>query len=718
MAENDAVNRRPCYAGPSAGVILNKKTAAGDAQNGKRGKDDQDDRHVGFSFQFGQHLTLRPSAISSIEPYSADRERPVNHIMNADAANTTTEEKPCFGAALIADYVARLPGKPGVYRMIGAKGDVLYVGKAKNLKNRVSSYANARGHSNRIMRMISETQAMEFVVTATETEALLLEANLIKQLKPRYNVILRDDKSFPFILVADDHEAPQILKHRGAQKRPGAYYGPFASAGAVNRTLNTLQKAFLLRSCTDSVYEGRSRPCLLHQIKRCAAPCVGLVSVEDYKALVEEAKSFLAGESAEVQKALSRQMERAAEHLDFERAAALRDRIRALSYIQGAQDINPGGVSEADIFAIHSEGGQSCVQVFFFRAGQNWGNHAFFPKHDREDAPPAVIGAFIAQFYDTREPPNSILVSETPPQAGLLAEALSLKAHRKVTLHAPQRGEKRELVRAAAMNAREALSRRMAESASQQKSLRQLSDILGLEAPPQRIEVFDNSHIQGANAVGAMIVAGPEGFIKNQYRKFNIKSESLTPGDDYAMMREVLTRRFARMLKDENAERPDLVIIDGGKGQLSAVLDALNELGVDPLAEGVTIIAVAKGRRETDSGEKRIDRTMGATGEQVVTPGRTPFTLPPRDPGLFVLQRLRDEAHRFAIGAHRAKRKKAIAANPLDGVPGIGAKRKRALLNHFGSAKEIARAKPQDLAAVDGVSAALAQKIYDYFHEG
>ncbi|PQA86154.1 excinuclease ABC subunit UvrC [Hyphococcus luteus] len=622
------------------------------------------------------------------------------------------------GAALIADEVRRLPAKPGVYRMYGAKGEVLYVGKAKNLKNRVSSYAQGRGHSNRILRMISETRAMEFVVTATETEALLLEANLIKQLKPRYNVILRDDKSFPFILVAEDHDAPQILKHRGAQKRPGSYYGPFASAGAVNRTLNTLQKAFLLRSCSDSAYEGRTRPCLLHQIKRCSAPCVGLVSAEEYKELVAEAKAFLSGESASVQKTLSEQMEKASADLDFETAAALRDRIRALSYIQGAQDINPGGVTEADVFAIHSEGGQSCVQVFLFRAGQNWGNHAYFPKQDKEDEPPAVLDAFIAQFYDAREPPPSILVNVTPPQGDLLAEALTIKAGRKVTILTPQRGEKRDLVKAAEMNARESLSRRMAESASQQKSLRQLSEVLGLEAPPQRIEVYDNSHIQGSNAVGAMIVAGPEGFVKNQYRKFNIKTESLAPGDDFGMMREVLTRRFARMLKEENAERPELVIIDGGKGQLSVVLGALNEMGFDPEAEGVTIIGVAKGRRENEAGEKRIDRTAGATGEQVVMPGREPFTLPPRDPGLFVLQRLRDEAHRFAIGAHRAKRKKAIAANPLDGVPGIGAKRKRALLHHFGSAKEVASAKPADLEAVEGVSAALAQKIYDYFHGG
>ncbi|MEO1240606.1 MAG: excinuclease ABC subunit UvrC [Pseudomonadota bacterium] len=636
--------------------------------------------------------------------------------MSNDINTPTADISPLSGAALIADYVKRLPAKPGVYRMIGEKGDILYVGKAKNLKNRVASYAKPAGHSNRIMRMITETMAMEFVVTGTETEALLLEANLIKQLKPRYNVILRDDKSFPFILVAEDHEAPQIVKHRGARKRPGAYFGPFASAGAVNRTLNTLQKAFLLRSCSDSVYEGRTRPCLLHQIKRCAAPCVGLIDGEAYRELVTEAKTFLQGDNQSVQKTLATQMEDASKALDFERAAVLRDRVRALSYVQGSQDINPSGIAEADVFALHTENRQSCVQVFFFRAGQNWGNHAFFPKHDKDDEPAVILDAFIAQFYDSREPPSTILVSHLPAQADLLCEALSLRANRKIAIHQPQRGEKREVVKAALMNAREALSRRMAESASQQRSLNQLAQVLGLENTPQRIEVYDNSHIQGANAVGAMIVSGPEGFVKNQYRKFNIKTQSLTPGDDYAMMREVLTRRFARLIKEENAERPDLLIIDGGKGQLNIALDAIKEVGIDPEAEGITVIGVAKGRRETDSGEKRIDRTMGATGEQVALPGREPFTLGPRDPGLFVLQRLRDEAHRFAIGAHRAKRKKDISVNPLDAIPGIGAKRKRALLNHFGSAKEIARAKAQDLQAVEGVSAALAERIYDHFH--
>ena len=635
--------------------------------------------------------------------------------MNA-ATDENTAENALKGASLIADQVSRLPAKPGVYRMIGAKNEVLYVGKAKSLKARVSSYAKSGGHSNRIMRMISETHAMEFVVTATEIEALLLEANLIKQLRPRYNVILRDDKSFPYILVAEDHAAAQILKHRGAQTRKGVYYGPFASAGAVNRTLNTLQKAFLLRSCTDSVYESRTRPCLLHQIKRCSAPCVGLIDLKDYAALVDEAKKFLDGKSGDVQRGLSKDMEAAAAALDFERAAALRDRIRALTHVQGTQDINAATVGEADIFALHEDGGQACVQVFFFRAGQNWGNHAFFPRQIQDAAPGDILEAFIAQFYDGREPPRAVLVSHELAQAGLLEEALTLKAGRNVTVRKPERGEKRDLVAAAMMNAREALSRRMAESATQRKGLDALASALGLDAAPERIEVYDNSHIQGANAIGAMIVAGPDGFVKNQYRKFNIKSDAIAAGDDYAMMREVLTRRFSRMLKDENAERPDLVIIDGGKGHLAAALSVFEELGVDLDSEGISVIGVAKARRITETGEKRIDRTMGTGDDQIVTPNKEPFLLPPRDQGLFFLQRLRDEAHRFAIGAHRAKRKKAISANPLDDVPGVGAKRKRALLNHFGSAKEVARAKPVDLAAVDGVSSALAQAIYDHFH--
>lgn len=636
--------------------------------------------------------------------------------MSGDRQETIS---PLHGAGLIADEVSRLPGRPGVYRMMNEAGDVLYVGKAKSLKNRVSSYAKSGGHSNRIMRMIAETRKMEFVVTATETEALLLEANLIKQLKPRYNVIFRDDKSFPFILIAEDHASPQIMKHRGARKRKGVYYGPFASAIAVNRTLNTLQKAFLLRSCSDSVFENRTRPCLLHQIKRCSAPCVGLVSDADYGELVAEAKKFLDGDSRTVQRQLSKEMEDAAAALDFERAARLRDRIRALTYVQGSQDINSEGLTEADIFALHSEGGQTCVQVFFFRAGQNWGNHAFFPKHDREEETSSILSAFMAQFYDGREPPALILTSEPPDQADLLAEALSLKAGRKVTVISPQRGEKRAIMDQALMNAREALSRRMAESASQRKSLTRLQEVLGLEAPPRRIEVYDNSHISGANAVGAMIVAGPDGFEKKHYRKYNIKSADLTPGDDYAMMREVLTRRFSRMMKEDDGEaRPDLVIIDGGKGQLSAALGVFVELGLDPQAEGIAVIGVAKPRRETETGERRVDRTMGAATEQIVTQGKDPFLLAPRDPATFFVQRLRDEAHRFAIGAHRAKRKKALGANPIDDIPGVGPSKKRALLNHFGSAKEIARAKPEDLTAVEGVSEALAQRIYDFFHGG
>ena len=630
--------------------------------------------------------------------------------------DTDTQEQPLAGTALIADEVSRLPAKPGVYRMYGEKNEVLYVGKAKSLKARVASYANGQGHSNRIARMISLTKAMEFVITGSETEALLLEANLIKHLKPRFNVILRDDKSFPYILIAADHAAPQILKHRGARKRKGNYYGPFASAGAVNRTLNTLQKAFLLRSCTDSVYEARTRPCLLHQIKRCAAPCVDLINADDYGALVKDAKDFLEGRSVTIQRALSQQMEQAAAKMDYELAAQLRDRIRALSYIQGDQDVNNAHIENADVFAIHAEGSLVCVQVFFFRAGQNWGNHAYFPRADKDLDLSEVLEMFIAQFYDSREPPAQILTSLEAPRQTLLAEALTIKRGKKVELIAPKRGEKRDVVKAALMNAREACARKQAESAGQQRNLNGLKEALGLKAPLERIEVYDNSHIQGSNAVGAMIVAGPDGFVKNQYRKFNIKTEGIAPGDDFAMMREVLERRFARMLKDENAARPDLVIVDGGLGQLNAALGVMDELGVDLESEGITIVGVSKARRETDSGEKRIDRTMGTSDDQIIIPGRAPFTLPPRDPGLFYIQTLRDEAHRFAIGAHRAKRKKAISANPLDDIPGVGPKRRRALLNHFGSAKAVANAKAQDLEAVDGVSSALAQSIFDHFH--
>ena len=635
------------------------------------------------------------------------------------------QAKGLSGAALIADQVTRLPGKPGVYRMIGEEGLVLYVGKARNLKKRVASYAKSGGHSNRIMRMINQTRAMEFVVTETETESLLLEANLIKQLRPKFNVLLRDDKSFPYILVAMDHEAPQIIKHRGARKREGHYFGPFASAGSVNKTINTLQKAFLLRTCTDSVYEARTRPCLLHQIKRCSAPCVGLVSPEEYGELVAEATGFLDGRNADIKKDLSEDMEQAAEALDFERAAALRDRIRALSHVQESQDINPGTVTNADVFAIHCDGGQACVQAFFFRAGQNWGNHAFFPRHDREDTPAEILEAFVAQFYDARDVPRLILVSDPLAEKDLLQEALAIKSGHKVEVLMPRRGEKKDLIAHARLNAREALGRRLSESSTQKKLLGQLADALDMPSPPGRIEVYDNSHISGTNALGGMIVAGEEGFLKNQYRKFNIKSDNLAPGDDYGMMREVLARRFARLMKEDTPGSetwPSLIVIDGGPGQLSAARETMEEAGVDigPDTETgqIMLISVAKGRRENEQGNKRTDRTMSATGEQFHVPGRAPFTLPPRSPVLYYLQRLRDEAHRFAIGSHRARRKKQISANPLDEIDGIGGKRKRALLLHFGSAKAVARAGREDLASVEGISEAMAERIYDHFHGG
>lgn len=632
-------------------------------------------------------------------------------------------EAPLAGPDLIRAEVQRLPNRPGVYRMLGEivrkrSGDereVLYVGKAKDLKKRVASYTKLGGHTNRIMAMIAATRAMEFIVTGTETESLLLEANLIKRLKPKYNTLLRDDKSFPHILIALDHEAPQIRKHRGAQSRKGHYFGPFASAGAVDRTLNTLQKAFLLRSCKDSVYDSRSRPCLLYEIKRCAAPCVGYVSTEEYAELVGEAEAFLRGKSTAVMDQLSADMERAATNLEFEKAAALRDRIRALSAVRETQIINPGAVENADVFAIHAEGGQSCVQVFFFRAGQNWGNHAYFPRHEKDLEPAEILDAFIAQFYDGREPAPLILVNDDLPNAVLLSEALSVRQNRKVDVRRPERGEKKTLVEHAATNAREALGRKMAESDSQAKLLAAVAEAFDLEAPPNRIEVYDNSHISGTNAVGGMIVAGPEGFKKAQYRTFNIKSEDLAPGDDFGMMTEVLTRRFSRLMKEDQPGSetwPDLIVLDGGQGQLSAALKVMEETGV----EGVTLLGVSKGRRETVSGAKRVDRTMGATGEQFHVPGREPFTLDGRSPVLYYLQRLRDEAHRYAIGQHRARRKKQVTANPLDTIEGVGPARKKALLHRFGSAKAVARASVADLAGVDGVSEPLAQRIYDFFH--
>jgi excinuclease ABC subunit C len=710
------------------------------------------------------------------------------------------------GPKVIARYLKHLGAGPGVYRMLDAKGDVIYVGKARNLKARVQNYTRLGGHTNRIARMISVTASMEFVTTPTESEALLLEANLIKRFRPYYNVLMRDDKSFPYILIAREHAAPQVRKHRGARSVKGDYFGPFASAGSVNRTINMLERAFLLRSCSDSYFESRTRPCLLYQIKRCSAPCTGEISIEEYGKLVDEAVRFLQGKTDAVQRKLNTLMEEASEALEFERAARYRDRLAALAHVQAVQGINPRGVEEADVFAIHQEGGQSCVQVFFFRAEQNWGNRAYFPRADRSLGPEEVLESFIAQFYDDKPVARCIFVSHDFPERALLAEALSLKAERKVEILVPQRGEKAGLVAHALVNAKEALGRRLAEASSQAKLLDGVAKTFGLPKRPARIEVYDNSHIQGTNAVGAMIVAGPEGFIKNQYRKFNIKSDTLTPGDDYAMMREVLRRRFSRLAKERaassaaepegtaasplplgeggapapgeglhpiespnpltprergQAERadtvssisevvpditqpsplageggmrsipgegawlqaeaddeeddlpdpdpktsswgiPDLVLIDGGQGQLAAAHEVLAELGISD----ITLAGIAKGP----------DRNAGR--EHFFMRGRPSFMLEQRDPVLYFVQRLRDEAHRFAIGTHRAKRAKSIAANPLDEIAGIGPRRRSALLKHFGSAKAISRAGVEDLQAVEGISAAMAQTIYDFFRDG
>ena len=607
------------------------------------------------------------------------------------------------GALVIARHAKTAPAGPGVYRMIDAEGQVLYVGKARHLKKRVQSYARAGSHNNRIVRMIADTASMEFVTTATEIEALLLEANLIKRLKPRYNVVLRDDKSFPFILITRDHPVPQILKHRGARNRKGDYFGPFASAGAVGRTINTLQRAFLLRSCSDAYYESRLRPCLLYQIKRCSAPCTSEISEEGYAALVDEASRFLTGESDEVKRRLHALMDEASLRQDYERAASFRDRLTALSYIQSRQGINPKTVKEADVFAAHQEAGQTCIQVFFFRTGNNWGNRAYYPRADKSLPVEEVLEPFVAQFYDDMPPPKLILLSHEIPGRRLLADALSMRAGHKIGVSTPQRSEKHELVTHALTNAREALARRLAESSSQAAILAKLAQLLELDEPPERIEVFDNSHISGSNPVGAMIVAGPEGFIKGQYRKFNIRSEDLAPGDDYAMMREMLTRRFSKLAKDpvNGWVAPDLVLIDGGPGQLSTAHTVLDELGLTD----IKVAAIAKGP----------DRNAGR--ERIYLRGRETMILEPRDPVLYCLQKLRDEAHRFAIGAHRARRKKAIGISPLDEVPGIGPARKRALLQHFGSAKAVSRAGMADLAGVGGISAQMAKAIYDHFHE-
>jgi excinuclease ABC subunit C len=612
---------------------------------------------------------------------------------------------PPGGHALIADYVTRLDGSPGVYRMLNDKGEVLYVGKARNLKARVSNYARPSGHSARIARMIFETRRMMFLTTRTETEALLLEQNLIKQLKPRYNVLLRDDKSFPLLHITGDHPFPMIRKHRGKRGPTGDYFGPFASAGAVNRTLNHLQRVFLLRDCSDASFAGRTRPCLQYQIKRCSGPCVGRISEADYAALVADAKRFLEGKSTTIQQELAAQMQEAAEAMEFERAAALRDRIRALTNVQQTQGINPRGVAEADVVALHMEGGQACVQVFFIRAHQSWGNHDFYPRTGAGADEAEVLEAFLAQFYDQKPPPRLILLSHPVENDDLLIDALSQKAGRKVEIAVPKRGEKAELVENAARNARESLGRRMSESAAQARLLRGLAEAFGLPQPPQRIEIYDNSHIQGAHAVGGMVVAGPEGLMKSQYRKWNIKNADLTPGDDFGMMREVLTRRFTRLLREDPARAgegwPDLLLIDGGAGQVSAVAGVMAEMGLPDIA----IVGVAKG----------VDRDHGK--EEFHRPGQRPFALPRQDPVLYYIQRLRDEAHRWAIGAHRAKRAKASMANPLDEIPGIGATRKRALLQHFGSAKAVSRAGLPDLMEVPGISEAMAETIHNFFHD-
>jgi excinuclease ABC subunit C len=640
------------------------------------------------------------------------------------------------GRDAILHYVKLAPPRPGVYRMIDARGDVLYVGKAKNIKKRVAAYARPTGLDTRIERMIAATRKLEFVVTRTESEALLLEANLIKRLRPRFNVTLRDDKSFPYIIISSDHWAPQILKHRGARSRPGHYYGPFASVWAVNRTINALQRAFLLRSCSDPFFESRTRPCLLYQIKRCSGPCTKEIDFPDYSELVREANAFLSGRSKAVKEELAAEMEKASSATDFERAAIYRDRLAALSAVQSHQGVNPRGVEEADVFAVHQQGGFSCVEVFFFRTGQNWGNRAYFPRADRSLAPGEILSAFLAQFYDDKPPPRLILISHQIADRALLAEALSTKSGHKVEISVPQRGEKKDLIAHALANAREALGRKLAETSSQQKLLRALAETFALPRPPRRIEVYDNSHIQGTNAVGAMIVAGPEGFRKKDYRKFNIRSADLTPGDDFGMMREVLQRRFKRLIaeaprpssadlalvaaavpdgavppgetaifqpEEEGNESPwpDLVLIDGGLGQLNAAREVLAGLGID-----VPLAGIAKGP----------DRDAGR--ETFFLPGRDSFKLPPRDPVLYFVQRLRDEAHRFAVGSHRTRRTKDLREAGLQEIAGIGPTRKRALLLHFGTLKAIERASVTDLMQVDGVSAETARRIYEFFHEG
>ncbi len=624
-----------------------------------------------------------------------------------DVANTNAEPVKS-GPEVIKAFLKTLPSGPGVYRMLNDKGEILYVGKARSLKKRVQSYTRMMGHTNRIAQMILLTSDMEFITTATEADALLLEANLIKRFKPRFNVVLRDDKSFPYILIARDHDIPQLVKHRGARNRKGDYYGPFASAGAVNRTINALQRAFLLRSCSDSVYENRSRPCLLYQIKRCSAPCTNEISRQDYARLVDQTSVFLSGRNQSVRDRLHKLMEVASAALDFEQAAIYRDRIAALSHIQAHQGINPRHTREADVFALFRAGGEVCIQVFFFRASQNWGNRAYFPRADKSHDEAEILESFLAQFYDDRPVPKTLLLSHDIPSQKLLQSALSIKSDRKVDVLIPQRGEKKLLVDHARTNAREALERRMAETASHKKHLLKLAELFDLESPPARIEIYDNSHIQGSHPVGAMVVAGPDGFLRNQYRKFNIKDKNTKPGDDYAMMREVMTRRFSRLLREadkgetvtEETPWPDLLIIDGGKGQLRCVNDVLADLGIDDL----NVVAISKGP----------DRNAGRENFHIKE--KPPFILEPRDPVLYYIQRLRDEAHRFAIGSHRTRRKKALGTSPLDEIAGIGPGRKKALLRQFGSAKAVSRAGLTDLESVKGISKSMAQIIYDHFH--
>jgi excinuclease ABC subunit C len=630
-------------------------------------------------------------------------------MTEAPIPETANEASALKAADLIRDEARRAPDKPGVYRMYGEDGTCLYVGKARSIKKRILQYAQGRFHTQRIGLMVSLTRSMELVITASETEALLLESSFIKQLKPRFNVVLRDDKSFAELMIRKDHRAPQVRKHRGAHTTPGDYFGPFASTWAVNRTLNTLQKAFLLRSCSDSVYETRTRPCMLHQIKRCSAPCTGLISLEDYAGLVDEASAFLKGKSRAVIARLSDEMSAAAEAMDYEQAARVRDRIRALSAISMENSVSADGVAEADVFALFSDGGQTCVQVFFYRGGQNWGGRAYFPRVDRTDTDPEILAAFLGQFYEDRPVPRLILSNMLPFEKELLEEAFSMMAkttdgRRVVSIEWPKRGDKAALVDHALTNAREALGRKMAEGSAQGKILDEVCEAFGLDSRPERIEIYDNAHIQGTNAVGGMVVAGPEGFQKSQYRKFNIRGEDLTPGDDYGMMREVMRRRFSRLVKDEDAGeevvRPDLLLIDGGAGQLAEVLAVLADLGLDD----ITAVGVAKGP----------DRDAGM--ERFFMPGRPPFMLPLKSPALYYIQRLRDEAHRFANGAHRTRRSMDIKKNPLDEIEGIGPGRKKALLHAFGSAKGVGRASVADLIKVEGINQPMAERIHGFFH--